>query len=182
MIDINNLMSTMAGETSSITSSVSDKKSEMFIEKVEERLRKEIQREFESKLQSEADRRVTQALKRREREFENKIKRYKIAEEERIKAKDLEISNDKTKREYELTMMELRLDVVNAIAELGLDPEFRNLIAIEDLALISNEHERKKKLRKRMLDIKILFNKELDKSMLNVKRDILKGITPTSVK
>ena len=36
----------------------------------------------------------------------------------------------------------LRLDVVDAVAEMGLDNGFRNLVAVEDLALISDEEER----------------------------------------
>ena len=48
--------------------------------------------------------------------------------------------------EHVLTIKGLRLDVVDAVAELGLDTGFRNLVAVEDLALISDEEERKKKL------------------------------------
>lgn len=50
---------------------------------------------------------------------------------------------------------------MDAVAELGLDTGFRNLVAVEDLALISNEEERKKKLTERIKGMKELLTLRL---------------------
>ena len=68
-----------------------------------------------------------------------------MTEDERKRVEEQERLQAQAKKDFELTIKGLRLDVVDAIAELGLDAGFRNLIAVEDLASISDEDERKKK-------------------------------------
>lgn len=147
--------------------------------KTEEEIRAEIQKEYEKI----ADKRVTDAIKKKEKEWADKQAKEKMTEEERKQAEDKERAEAQAKKDLELTMRGLRLDVVDAIAEMGLDNGFRNLIALDDLASISDEEERKKKLTERVKGMKALFAKEVAKEVAKAKAEFLKGETPkTSTK
>ena len=110
--------------------------------KTEEEIRAELQKEYEKM----ADKRVTDAIKKKEKEWADKAAKEKMTEDERKRVEEQERLQAQAKKDFDLTIKGLRLDVVDAIAELGLDAGFRNLIAVEDLATISDEDERKKKL------------------------------------
>lgn len=146
--------------------------------KTEEEIRAELQKEYEAKLQKEADKRVTDAIKKKEKEYADKLAREKMTEEERKKAEEAERAQAQAKRDYELTIKGLRLDVVDAVAELGLDAGFRNLIAVEDLASITDEVDRKEKLTERVKGMKALFDKEVEKAVAKAKTEFLRGATP----
>ena len=81
-----------------------------------------------------------------------------MSAEERAQAEERERLAAQAKKDLDLTIKGLKLDVVDAIAELGLDSGFRNLIAVEDLASISDEDERKKALTARVKGMKALFD------------------------
>lgn len=142
--------------------------------KTEEEIRAELQKEYEKM----ADRRVTDALKKKEKEWADKAAKEKMTEDERKRVEEQERLQAQAKKDFELTIKGLRLDVVDAIAELGLDAGFRNLIAVEDLASISDEDERKKKLTERIKGMKSLFDAEVAKQVAKAKQDFLKGSTP----
>ncbi len=57
---------------------------------------------------------------------------------------------------------------------------FRNLIAVEDLATITDEDERKAKLTERVKGMKKLFDAEVAKEVTKAKAEFLKGTTPTT--
>lgn len=142
--------------------------------KTEEEIRAEIQKEYEKM----ADKRVTDAIKKKEKEWADKAAKEKMTEDERKRVEEQERLQAQAKKDFELTIKGLRLDVVDAIAELGLDAGFRNLIAVEDLASISDEDERKKKLTERIKGMKSLFDAEVAKQVAKAKQDFLKGSTP----
>lgn len=142
--------------------------------KTEEEIRAELQKEYE-KL---ADKRVTDALKKKEKEWADKQAKEKMTEEERKQAEERERLEAQAKKDYELTIRGLRLDVVDAVAELGLDAGFRNLIAVEDLATITDEDERKKKLTERVKNMKSMFDTAVKKEVEKAKAEFLKGSTP----
>jgi len=144
--------------------------------KTEEEIRAEIQKEFDK----QADKRVTDAIKKKEKEWEDKQAKEKMTDEERRRADEAEKAEAQAKKDYELTIKGLRLDVVDAVAELGLDAGFRNLIAVEDLASISDEDDRKKKLTERVKGMKALFDKEVAKAVAKEKAEFLKGTTPAT--
>ena len=146
--------------------------------KTEEEIRAELQKEFEKM----ADKRVTDAIKKKEKEWADKQAREKMSEDERKQAEERERAEAQAKRDYELTIKGLRLDVVDAVAELGLDAGFRNLIAVEDLATITDEEERKAKLTERVKGMQALFNAEVAKEVAKAKAEFLKGSTPTTGK
>ena len=97
--------------------------------KTEEEIRAELQKEFDKM----ADKRVTDAIKKKEKEWADKAAKDKMSAEERAQAEEKERLAAQAKKDLDLTIKGLKLDVVDAIAELGLDSGFRNLIAVEDL-------------------------------------------------
>ena len=142
--------------------------------KTEEEIRAELQKEYEKM----ADKRVTDAIKKKEKEWADKQAKEKMTEDERKQAEERERMEAQAKRDLELTIKGLRLDVVDAIAELGLDAGFRNLIAVEDLASISDDAERREKLTERIKGMKSLFDAEVSKQVAKAKAEFLKGETP----
>lgn len=142
--------------------------------KTEEEIRAELQKEYEKM----ADKRVTDAIKKKEKEWADKAAREKMTEDERKRVEEQERLQAQAKKDLDLTIKGLRLDVVDAIAELGLDAGFRNLIAVEDLASISDEEERKSKLTERIKGMKSLFDAEVAKQVAKAKQEFLKGSTP----
>lgn len=142
--------------------------------KTEEEIRAELQKEYEKM----ADKRVTDAIKKKEKEWADKQAKEKMTEDERKQAEERERLEAQAKKDFELTIKGLRLDVVDAISELGLDAGFRNLIAVEDLASISDEAERREKLAERIKGMKKLFDDEVAKQVAKAKAEFLKGETP----
>ena len=146
--------------------------------KTEEEIRAELQKEYEKM----ADKRVTDAIKKKEKEWAEKQAKEKMTEEERKQAEEQERLQAQAKKDLDLTIKGLKLDVVDAVAELGLDAGFRNLIAVEDLATITDEDERKKALTARVKGMKALFDAEVEKEVAKAKAEFLKGSTPTTGK
>lgn len=149
---------------------------------VEEQIRAEVEAELKANYEKLADQRVTAAQKKWKQDQEKKAALEKMSEDEKRKAEDEERAAENARKEHELTIKGLRLDVVDAVAELGLDTGFRNLVAVEDLALISDEEERKKKLTERIKGMKELFDAEVKKQVAKEKAEFLKGHTPPASK
>lgn len=144
--------------------------------KTEEEIRAEIQKEYERM----ADKRVTDAIKKKEKEWADKQAKEKMTEDERRQAEEQERLQAQAKRDLDLTIKGLKLDVVDAVQEMGLDAGFRNLIAVEDLATIADEDERKTKLTERVKGMKKLFDAEVAKEVAKAKAEFLKGSTPAT--
>lgn len=144
--------------------------------KTEEEIRAELQKEYEKM----ADKRVTDAIKKKEKEWADKQAKEKMTEDERRQAEEQERLQAQAKRDLDLTIKGLKLDVVDAVQEMGLDAGFRNLIAVEDLATITDEDERKSKLTERVKGMKKLFDAEVAKEVAKAKAEFLKGSTPAT--
>lgn len=144
--------------------------------KTEEEIRAELQKEYEKM----ADKRVTDAIKKKEKEWADKAAKEKMSAEERAQAEEKERLEAQAKKDLDLTIKGLKLDVVDAVAELGLDSGFRNLIAVEDLASITDEEERKKALTARVKGMKALFDAAVAKEVEKAKAEFLKGSTPAT--
>lgn len=144
--------------------------------KTEEEIRAELQKEYEKM----ADKRVTDAIKKKEKEWADKQAKEKMTEDERRQAEEQERLQAQAKRDLDLTIKGLKLDVVDAVQEMGLDAGFRNLIAVEDLATIADEDERKSKLTERVKGMKKIFDAEVAKEVAKAKAEFLKGSTPAT--
>ena len=101
-----------------------------------------------------------------------------MTEDERKQAEEQERLQAQAKKDFDLTIKGLRLDVVDAITELGLDAGFRNLIAVDDIANITDDAERREKLTERIKGMKALFDDEVAKQVAKAKAEFLKGETP----
>ena len=92
------------------------------------------QEEVLALLQSEADKRVTAALKKQQAKFEKQLSLSKLDAHEREQAeKDsriAELEEQLTQFQFEKSKMELK----NALISRGLDPDFADLISITDNA------------------------------------------------
>ena len=150
--------------------------------KTEAEIRAEIEKELKAEYEKLADKRVTDAVKTASEKWKKNAEREKLSEEERRKLEDQERAAENARKEHELTIKGLRLDVVDAVAELGLDAGFRNLIAVDDLALITDDSERKEKLTERIKGMKALFDAEVKKQVEKEKSEFLKGSTPPASK
>lgn len=144
--------------------------------KTEEEIREELRKEFEKA----ADKRVTDAIKKKEKEWADAAAKEKMSTEERAQAEEKERLAAQAKKDLDLTIKGLKLDVVDAVSELGLDSGFRNLIAVEDLAGIADEDERKKALTERVKGMKALFDTAVAKEVEKAKAEFLKGSTPAT--
>ena len=113
-------------------------------------------------------------------ELGKKLVKEKMTEDERRQAEEQERLQAQAKRDLDLTIKGLKLDVVDAVQEMGLDAGFRNLIAVEDLATIVDEDERKAKLTERVKGMKKLFDAEVAKEVAKAKAEFLKGSTPAT--
>lgn len=174
--------STEEKTTTTNTGTEKDSKTGSGAVKTEEQIRAEVEAEVTAKYEKLADQRVTAAQKKWKQDQEKKAALEKMSEEERRKAEEAERAAENAKREHEIVIKGLRLDVVDAVAEMGLDNGFRNLVAVEDLALISDEEERKKKLTERVKGMKELFDAEVKKQVAKEKAEFLKGYTPPASK
>lgn len=150
--------------------------------KTEEQIRAELREEMKKEYEKAADKRVTDAQKKWKKEQEEKAALEKMSAEERQRVQDEQRAKENAIKEHELIIKGLRLDVVDAVAELGLDAGFRNLIAVEDLAIIADEDERKAKLTERVKGMKALFDAEVKKQVAKEKSEFLKGQTPPASK
>ena len=150
--------------------------------KTEEERWAEREKKLREEMQKETERRVTDAVKTANAKWKKDAEREKLSEEERRKLEDQERAQENARKEHELIMRGLRLDVVDAISELGMDAGFRNLVAVDDLALISDEAERKQKLTDRIKGMKKLFDDEVKKQVEKEKAEFLKGHTPPASK
>lgn len=150
--------------------------------KTEEQIRAELREEMKKEYEKAADKRVTDAQKKWKKEQEEKAALEKMSTEERQRVQDEQRAKENAIKEHELIIKGLRLDVVDAVAELGLDAGFRNLIAVEDLAIITDEEERKAKLTERVKGMKALFDAEVKKQVAKEKSEFLKGQTPPASK
>lgn len=94
------------------------------------------QEELEKKLQSEADRRVTQAKSKWEKEYQEKVKYErreaerlaKLSEDERQRELDERYKNELSKREKELLVKEMKLAAVDILTEKRLPVKFSDIL------------------------------------------------------
>jgi hypothetical protein len=128
--------------------------------------------EVQKMLQSEADRRVTQALKKAQEEWEEKLaekeRLAKLSAEEREKELERQKAEELAKKEKELQQKELRLQTIGLMEELEMPLAFVDFVMSSDY---ESTHKRAK-------DLKTLFLAEVQKAVQGEKETLLKGKTP----
>ncbi len=141
--------------------------------KTEEQIRAELQAEYERI----ADKRVTEALKKHEKKWADKLKADKQAQEQEDTARHEGQAIADEAREREIITKSLKLAVVDALQGLGLAPSMRNMITVEDLIKLPEE-ERAQKLTERVMGVHELFRAEVDRQVQAEKKFYLRGTTP----
>ena len=135
----------------------------------EKEVREKVTAEMEADLEKMVDQRIAGARKK----WENKRSREaaeSLARTEKLKQiEEAERRKEREVQEHELLIRGARLDIVDLIAENGLDSRFRDLIPYEDLLILKNPEVIKLELKKRVIDIKREFNKLVQQE---VKRQI----------
>ena len=94
--------------------------------KTEEQIRAELRAEYEKI----ADKKVTDALKKREKKWADKLNADRLEQEQEDTTRQEEQAEA---RERDSITKSLKLVVVDALQELRLDPSMCNLIMVEDL-------------------------------------------------
>lgn len=90
------------------------------------------QDELMALLQSEADKRVTQALKKQQKDYEKKLSLSGLDEQQRKQAeKDMEIQELREKLR-EFNVMQTKTEITKVLSARGLDARFADLIEIGD--------------------------------------------------
>ena len=135
----------------------------------EKEVREKVTAEVEADLEKTVDQRIAGARKK----WENKRSREaaeSLARTEKLKQiEEAERRKEREIQEHELLIRGARLDIVDLVAENGLDSRFRDLVPYEDLLVLKNPEVIKLELKKRVIDIKREFNKLVQQE---VKRQI----------
>ena len=131
--------------------------------------REKVTAEVEADFKKMVDQRIAGARKK----WENKRSREaaeSLARTEKLKQiEEAERRKEREINDHELLIRGTRLDIIDLVAENGLDSRFRDLIPYEDLLILKNPEVIKLELKKRVIDIKREFNKLVQQE---VKRQI----------
>lgn len=153
--------------------------------KEEAELRAKIEAEIKAETQREIDRRVSEAVKKREAKLKaeamEKERLAKLSEEEKIQELQARALKEQKERELLLNSRELKLEMIDYLAEKQVDIAIKDLIHIDAIAELEEADLRKKTLRNTIDKTLEIFNKAVDKKVESVKAELLKGQTPAIV-
>lgn len=141
--------------------------------KTEEQIRSELQAEYEKI----ADKRVTDALKKQEKKWAEKLNAEKRIQEQDNITKQAERAKADEAKERDIITKSLKLAVVDALQEMGMAPSLRELVMVEDIVSLPAE-ERSKKLTERVVNMRNLFYAEVNRQVQAEKKEFLRGTTP----
>lgn len=141
--------------------------------KTEEQIRAEVKAEYERI----ADKRVTDAIKKQEKKWAEKLNADKQAQEQEANTRQVEQAELDKARERDIITKSLKLAVVDALQEMGLAPSLRNLVMVEDIVNLPAE-ERSKKLTERVIGVCDLFRAEVNRQIQAEKKEFLRGTSP----
>lgn len=143
------------------------------VSKTEEQIRAELQAEYEKI----ADKRVTEALKKQEKKWAEKLNADRQEQDKKAVEKKKKQDKEDKDIERDIITKSLKLAVVDALQEMGLAPSMRNLITVEDLVKLPEE-ERAKKLTERVMGVCDMFHAEVNRQIQAEKKAYLRGVTP----
>lgn len=157
---------------------------ETVVEPVVVKTSAEIEAEIKARYESDLDRRITDAVKKREKalkdEFADKERKAKLTEEQRLKEEQESVSKEQAKKDRELNARSLKLDLVDVLAENSMDLKFRDLISIDDLLAVEPEN-RTVELKKKVTGLKKIVDEIVGVKVEEMKKEYLKGSTPKKV-
>lgn len=143
--------------------------------KTEEEIRKELEKE----LQSTIDKRVTEAVKKTEQrvkeELEEQRRLEKLSEEERAKEEAKKRAKEQAEKEKKLAERELKLDLVDVLAEKDLSIDFKEFVDVSQFVGVEGSKE---KMVEKVEQLEGMFNSVVEKKIEEFKKEYLKGETP----
>lgn len=149
-----------------------------------EELRAQIEKELRAETQKEIDRRVSEAIKKREAKLKaealEKERLAKLSEEEKIAELTAKAQREQKEREVVLNSRELKLELVDYLTEKNVDLSLRDLIHIDAIAELEEAELRSQTLRNTVDKTLEVFNKAVEKRVESVKAELLKGQTPAT--
>lgn len=147
-----------------------------------EEIRKKLEEEFQKKLQSEVDKRVTEAVKKTEKrvkaELEEQKRLEQLTEEERRQEEEQKRQWELEEKEKNLMVKELKLELIDILAEQGLDVKFKDFI---DVTTVINEENKRDILFERVETLKAIFDDVVERRVAEIKKEYLKGDTPNAL-
>ncbi|KXS42857.1 MAG: hypothetical protein AWU54_1205 [Candidatus Frackibacter sp. T328-2] len=139
----------------------------------------EIRAELEKQMQSQIDKRVTEAVKKTEErvkeELEEQRRLEKLSEEERKKEEAKKRAQEQARKEKELAKRELKLDLVDILAERDLSIDFKEFV---DVSQFVEAEDSKEKMVEKVDKLEGMFNNIVEKKIEEFKKEYLKGETP----
>lgn len=150
-----------------------------------EEMEAEIRKEIAKETQAEIDRRVTEALKKKEAQAKAKLeeaeRRAKLSEEEKLAELKAENERALKARELELNTKELKLSAIDYLTEKGCDISITEIINIDNIASLEDSELRQSTLTARIDKTLEIINNIASKREEALKKEILRGQTPASV-
>ena len=150
----------------------------------EQELRAKIEKELKAETQKEIDRRVSEAIKKREAKLKaeamEKERLAKLSEEEKIAELTAKAKREQKEREVILNSRELKLELIDYLAEKNVDLAIRDLIHIDAIAELEEAELRSQTLKNTVDKTLEVFNKAVEKRVETLKAELLKGTTPAT--
>lgn len=170
------------------TTKVEESKKPTFVEeeerkKLEAQVRAELEAQLKADNEKEIDRRITEAIKTREtklkREQAEKERIAKLSEEERLKELTAKKEAELQARYRDIVVKELKLELVDILAEEQLPLEMRDLIDVNKYADVEAIN-RADKLKEDVTKFKSILNNIVNNQVAEAKKEFLRGNTPVS--
>ncbi|KXZ39477.1 protein of unknown function [Alkalithermobacter thermoalcaliphilus JW-YL-7 = DSM 7308] len=160
-----------------------EEKQEEMKEETKEKTIEEILAEKEAEWQKETDRRISEAIRKREEklkaEQEEKERLAKMSEEERIKEIERQKEEEILKRERAIEEKELKLNLIDLFKSEEMDLD---LLEVVDVNKYVGKENKEEVLKQDVLKIKETINKIVEKQVEAFKGEYLRGETPTAEK
>lgn len=151
---------------------------------LEAKIKAELEAKYEAEKQREIDKRVTEAVKKREAKYKaeqaEKERLSKLSEEERVREVQAQKEKELEARHKELIAKELKLDLVDILSENDLPLQFRDIIDVNKYVGVKAE-DRRESLKNDINIFKDTFNSIIDKRVEEIKKEYLKGNSPTNL-
>lgn len=134
-------------------------------EEIRERIRAEVIKEMES----EVERRVTNAYKAFQKDANAQMEEKRLQDQEKARQEQEKREQELQEKARKNALMEIRLEVIDLVSMYlrEFSSQFREVIAYEDLLLVSDPRVRHRILKERVLDIRAEFMRQVK---LEVKR------------
>ena len=159
-----------------------DEKDENGVDEVKKALEQEIREQLKKEMVRETDRRVSEALKKREKQLKAEAaeaeRKAKLTEEEKLA--ELKAENDRKLRERELDLntKELTLKAIDYLTEKGCNVSIKDILNIKDVAVLENAELRESTLKAHIDKTLEVIEAICVKREEALKKEILKGNSP----